>query len=200
MAKLRIIQDEYLLLALKNGDYRAFETVYNKYRAVLLSKFRKGFQSEELVQDSLQELFLKVWKSRRSIDPCQSFLAYLYKIAEHIIADFYRRVEREKRAQLEISAASSEHYSYIEENLVTKEKSHLVNQIISKLPVKQQNVFKMFKLEGKSYKEISGQLGISMSTINKHLYAANGYVKRQVLSKSEIFMTCLLTIILPDYI
>jgi len=195
MGELKSQQDEYLLLALKNGDRAAFNVVYTRYRRTLLLKFRKGLQSEEVAQDSLQELFLKVWKSHRSIDPRQSFRSYLHKIAEHMIIDFYRAAARNRRMQSEIIADTPDYYSHIEENLVTKEKRRLVNQIIAQLPVKQQHVFRMFKLEGKSYREISGQLGISMSTINKHVYAANTYVRERVLSKSDIFMSCLLTIV-----
>lgn len=200
MGKIGIKQDEFLLVALKNGDYGAFETVYKKYKAAMLAKFRKGFPSEELAQDSLQELFLKVWKSRRAIDPSQSFLAYLYKIAEHIIIDYYRGAARERKLRSEITALSLDYYSHIEENVFRKEKRYLVNQIISQLPLKQQNVFKLFKLEGKSYKEISRQLGVSISTINKQVFAANTFVKYKILSRSEIFMSFLMTFVLPEWI
>ena len=200
MENFIIRQDEMLLVALKNGDSGAFEVLYHRYKVMMLTKFRKSLQSDELAQDFLQELFLKVWKIRQAIDPSKSFKSYLYKISEHMIIDFYRVAARERKLQSDITAVYSEQYAHVEETLVKKEKRYHVNQIISQLPVKQQDVFKLFKLEGKSYKEIARILGISVSTINKHVFAANTFVKHRILSKREFFMSFFLTIFLPEWI
>jgi RNA polymerase sigma-70 factor (ECF subfamily) len=58
---------------------------------------------------------------------------------------------------------------HIEEMLLTKESAAILQQAIESLPAQRQQVFRFCKLEGKSYKEVSEILGISVSTISDHI-------------------------------
>ncbi|RDC55251.1 hypothetical protein DU508_16875 [Pedobacter chinensis] len=81
-----------------------------------------------------------------------------------------------------MSANNSELYTHIEEDLFAKENKELLQKVIDKLPPQRKKVFTLFRLEGKSYEEISNLLGISPSIVSDHLLKANRFIKAEILS------------------
>src|SRR5690606_5669835 len=111
-------------------------------------------KSDILVEEVLQDVFLKIWEQRASIDPTRSFKAYLYRIAENRVYDFFRKAAKERGILQEIIAANSELYTHVEEALLRKENSELLNDVLARLPYQRKRIFVACKLEGKSYKEV----------------------------------------------
>ena len=69
----------------------------------------------------------------------------------------------------------------VEEHFISKENSGILYQAIELLPPKRKLVFRLCKLEGKTYEEVSLLLGISLSTISDHIVKANLFIKSQLL-------------------
>ncbi len=160
-----------LLLKLREGNEAAFSELYNRYAKRIAAKLLKLLKSRELAQDILQDVFIKVWDVRRSIDPEQSFPAYLYRIAVNLSANAYRKSLREAYMRSQIESAKAG-YSHVEESVFGKEDASILQEALSKLPERQREVFILHKLEGKSYKEISEQLAITPSAVNQHIQRA----------------------------
>jgi RNA polymerase sigma-70 factor (ECF subfamily) len=74
-------------------------------------------------------------------------------------------------------------YNHIEETLVSKESAGMLHQAINSLPVKRRRIFMLCKLDGKSYDEVSRQLGISTSTISDHIVKANLFIRSYMLDQ-----------------
>lgn len=162
-------EEKELLIALQSGDQKAFENIYRVYSPRLFGKLIKLVKSETHAQEILQDVFLKVWEYKKSIDPEKSFRAFLFKIAENKAYDFFRKVAREKDRELELIAACTDNYTAIEEYISQDENLIILEKAIESLPPQRQQVFRLCKLEGKSYKEVSDLLGISVSTISDHI-------------------------------
>jgi len=141
---------------------------------------------ESIAEELLQDLFVKIWEKRSLVDPQQSFKAYLYKIAERIVYDHFRRLTREARLKGEFSAISSELYSHTEENIFKREAEAKIHAAIEKLPHQQKQVFTLCKIEGKSYEEVSKILGISVVTINTHITRATKTIKAHLKSNDSM--------------
>ncbi|MEJ2883235.1 RNA polymerase sigma factor [Pedobacter sp. GR22-6] len=170
-------QEIELTLLLKKGDKNAFAKLYDLYKQPLTANLFKLLKSEELTFDILQDLFLKIWENREQIDPDKSFRAYLFRIAENMVYDYYRRAARDSKMQLDIMQTSTEIYSYIEEDLLIRENSALLREAVALMPPQRRQVFTLCKLEGKSYKEVEQLMGINPKTINSHLFQASKFLK-----------------------
>ncbi|MBE9601543.1 RNA polymerase sigma factor [Pedobacter sp. MC2016-24] len=192
------LSEEELILLLKNGDKNAFETIYERHKHHITAKLLKLLKSEELTFDILQDLFLKIWEKREQINTEKSFRAYIFRIAENMVYDHYRKATRNAKMQMRIMQSSTEIYSYIEENLVIKEHSNLLKDAITRMPTQRQRVFTLFKLEGKSYKEIEIIMGISPKTINNHLLLANKFLKQYFSKNSDIMLAFLIAALLNE--
>jgi len=82
-------QEKDLLIELIYGNELAFEKIYRLYSPRLFGKLLKLVKSESQAQEILQDVFLKLWEHRKSIDPEKSFRSFLFKIAENKVYDFF---------------------------------------------------------------------------------------------------------------
>ncbi|MHA4894371.1 RNA polymerase sigma factor [Pedobacter sp. PWIIR3] len=168
------------LAALKSGSNTAFKFFYDRYSPQLYKKLLKMVHIQEIAEELLQDLFYKLWEKRESIDEEQSFQGYLYRISEHMVYDHYRKATRQARLAREVAQQSTELHSPIEDFIDGKDARRQIAEAISRLPDMQKRVFTLCKIEGKSYEEVSEQLGISKATINTHISRATKTLKAKL--------------------
>jgi RNA polymerase sigma-70 factor (ECF subfamily) len=136
-------------------------------------------KSEDDAKELLQDVFFKVWTKRDFIDVEQSFRSYLFQIAKYTVYNHIRRKKLEDQILDYIYIHSVEGYTHIEEELLYKENEEWLLGIIERLPLQRKRIFKLCKIEGKSYIEVSELLGISTSTINDHIVKATRFIREQ---------------------
>ena len=168
-----------LLMALKAGDRPAFEQIYQNYSPRIYLNVLRMVKSAEDAQEILQEVFVKVWEKRELIDPSQSFKSYLFQISKFTVYNFIRRINLDKKLKAYLARENSELYTHIEESIAYMESEQFVQDTIEKLSPQRKQVYKLCKIEGKSYAEVSEQLGITQSTINDHIVKATKFLKAQ---------------------
>ncbi|MDR2283866.1 MAG: RNA polymerase sigma-70 factor [Sphingobacterium sp.] len=173
------MQEREQLLLLKRGDYAAFDALYTEYSPRILGRLIRLLGQADTAEELLQDLFFRVWEKREQIDVDQSFKGYLFKIAQNLVYDYFRKQSVDERYRAEFVRNYSELYGHIEEDIIFKQTEERLMSAIDKLPPQCRQVYILFKLEGKSYVEISQLLGISKSTINNHLTKANGILKKE---------------------
>jgi len=171
------LQEKEILGQLRQGNQLAFEKIYKSYSPVLYGKLLRMVKSVPQTEEILQDVFLKVWEYRESIDLEKSFRSFLFKIAENKAYDFFRKASRDKKFEADLIALSTVNFIELEEFLANDEKTAWLDKVINTLPPQRQQVFKLCKLEGKSYREVSESLGISISTISDHIVKATKSIR-----------------------
>lgn len=166
-----------LLLRMKAGDPEAFNTLYDFHCLDVYRKIISMVKIENTADELTQDLFVKIWDKRHLIDPSQPFRFYLFKIAQRLVIDFYRKASRDEKLKSAIKAIGSAQSNTVENGVLLKESQHIFNQAINRLPLQQQRVFQLCKIEGRSYQEVSELLGISTATINNHIVRATKAVR-----------------------
>src|SRR5690606_24014533 len=138
----------------------------------------------------------KVWENRSQINAERSFQAYLYRIAENMVVDFFRKASRDHKLQLHLFSNAEECYSHIEEQLVDKERKAIIDLAINELSPQCRLVFTLCKVEGRSYDEVSKMLKISPNTISNHLIKAKKQLKGRLQNQADWvhFSLCLLAL------
>ena len=189
------IDESELLLQLRDGDAVAFESLYLRYAEKLSAQLFRLLKSWEEVEEALQQLFVKVWENRGNIDPGKSFQAYLYKIASNIANDYYRKLSKDK--ELANNMLQQIALLYDPDTLTAQiQADEELMRTIEKLPPQRKTVFKLCKLEGKSYTEVSRMLSISEATVGDHIAKANRFIynnyDKSIFMLSLIYATSLL--------
>lgn len=186
-----VFPERELINRIKSGDQVAFEQLYFQYAGKLTHRLLHLLKSEELAQDILQDVFLKVWEVRDRLDPELSFGAFLYTIAGNFCKNSFRKAMSQQI--YEQHHGFEEAYSPVEQHLDRKEAELALESALAKLTPRQKEVFTLHKIEGRSYKEISELLGITPNTINQLIQQANKQLKAQFLTHSLLLASILLS-------
>lgn len=191
--------EKELLSLLLNGNEQAFEKIYQLYSNRLYGNLLKLVKSEAEAQEILQDVFLKIWLNRQNIDLEKSFRSYLFKIAENKVVDFFRKVARDKKREAQLISLATNEYMPVEDLLQSDEKAAILQKAIDSLPPQRQQVFRLCKLEGKSYKEVSELLGISVSTISDHIVKATKAIRSYFENNDQALMSLFIVAFCASY-
>ena len=173
---------------LKNGGRKGFDFIYARYSKMLLPKMQRMVKSPEIVDELLQDVFLKVWLNRADIDLSKSFTGWIFTVAQNVIYAYYRKLALDVKMQKHVLETFAEFYDQTEDYIFNKEKISLLNEAIAKLPAQRKEIFKLCKIEGKSYQEAADILSLSASTVSNQLVSATKYIKRYVFFHSQEFI------------
>jgi len=173
---------------LKNGQRSAFDFVYKKYSKSLLSRMQRMVKSPEIADELLQDVFLKVWTNRADIDLDKSFKGWIFTIAQTTVFTYYRKLALDKKMQQHVLEVFVEFYEQTEEYIFNKERMQLLNSAVDQLPPQRKEIFRLCKIEGKSYQEAAELLSISPSTVSNQLVSATKSIKRYVFFHSQEFL------------
>lgn len=160
-----------------NGQKEAFEKVYAAYHYKVYKLAIKFVKSEEIAKEVVQDVFVKIWVSRHTINKELSFSAYLFTIAHNHIFNLLKRAAKETSLKSEILAAAELTTNQTEDAVITAEYESLASHAIEHLPPQRKIVFKLCRQEGKSYEEVAQELGISKSTVKDHMVKAVKTIK-----------------------
>ncbi len=171
-----------LLTSLRRGDEHAFEILYERYSSQIYSNILRMVKSVEVAEDLLQLVFIRVWDKRSTLDIDKSFKSFLYRIAENIVYDYFRKAARDRDLLSKMMLHGEASYLHIEHWVDEKENKAVLEKALAKLPPKRRQIYQLCKLEGHSYSQISEMLGISPSTVNDHIVKASKTVKEYLLN------------------
>lgn len=151
------------------------EAVFLDHRAPLL-RFLRARGAGDSAEDLLQELWIKA--AAGASGPIAEPLAYLYRAANNLMLDRRRSELRAARrdqdwtdstggAEIGISDAPSG-----ERALIARETLEQAEAALKALGDRTELIFRRFRVEGVSQRQIADELGISLSAIEKHLQKA----------------------------
>ena len=173
------------VIALKEGDQKAFKNLFEEY-AKRIFVFAKGYlKSNQEAEEVVQEVFIKVWNVRDSINTSLSFKSYLFKITYNYVREIFLKKGRENTYKHELLDASVDFDNRTEERIDYHSLLELVEQLIDQLPPRQKEIVILKRKRGLPVKEIASLLEISPRTVEKHLSEALKTLK-QGLSAENI--------------
>ncbi|WMI64124.1 RNA polymerase sigma-70 factor [Aestuariibaculum sp. YM273] len=162
--------------AIKNGNRKAFERLYSDYYEKLCT-FLLGYTDDEIiVEDIVQDVFLKIWTNRKKINITTSLNSYLYKTAYITLMGNYRELKKKN------NMLSTYYYTALIQASDTDddEKTSLIKKLkncIDNLPERSKEVFQENKISGLKYSEVAKKLDISIKTVEGHISRALSFIR-----------------------
>ncbi|MCE7067147.1 RNA polymerase sigma factor [Dyadobacter sp. CY326] len=159
--------EKEILQQVASGNERAFRALFNKYHHKLGSYIFHILKSDELAEEIVQDVFLKVWTNRASLGEINNFQAYLLVISKNHALNCLKKIANEKALTSHLDVWNLE--TQPEESSEDNERYSLVDQAIDQLPKQQKLVYLLSRHERLQYAEIANRLSISQKTVKKYL-------------------------------
>ncbi|WP_073003493.1 RNA polymerase sigma factor [Mariniphaga anaerophila] len=170
-----------LLILLKKGDMLAFDTIYKQYSKRLYAFVFRYLKQDNDTEEIVQEVFLKIWESRKKIDLYTSFDSFLFTIAYNSTISLLRKRVNEKKYLDHIKSRQQvNNAENIIDDIHFKEMSRQVEVLLDELTPRQKEVFVLSREDGLTHDEIAEKLGISSNTVKNHLVATLAFLKSKL--------------------
>lgn len=181
-ARLKLIElrrecDEELMERCAAGSHEAFQCLVERYRGRLMNVVGRFINDRDRAEDIVQEVFLRVFRSRRSYKRQGRFSTWIFTIAVNLAKNEIRRkVRRKGEVSLDAlqeaigpTVATSDPSPGAEDRLGTEEIRATVTEAIAKLPVKYREAVVLRDIEGLAYEEIASILRIPGGTVRSRI-------------------------------
>src|SRR5579872_2983422 len=99
--------DTRMMMRVKRGDHAALNWLVQKYRAPIIHYLFGIVHNEAAAEDLAQDVFLRVFRSRKDYEPRAQFKSWLYRIARNVAFNWIRDHSAETHAK-SMDAPSSE--------------------------------------------------------------------------------------------
>lgn len=177
-------------------------SLFRKYYPSLLFYATRLVGEEAEAEDIVQDVFAELWKRKETIEVGEQIHAFLYRsvytkalnlLKHKSVVDHYCTMEEELHShRLEFYQPDNSEVIKMIEN---KELHTEINTAINELPDKCQKIFKLSYLHELKNKEIADIMGISLRTVEAHMYKALKFLRKR-LEHLSIFLYLILLKIL----
>lgn len=188
MTREALHNEKDLLLQIASGNEAAFAHLVNHYWQKVFSICLTYVKLPETAEDICQEIFLKVWHKRESLETIDSFDNYIFIITRNTVVSTLRKTSFQKNVQQEIADTMAASQTSAEEILVSKKLSELLATAVGQLPPQQQKIWQLSRDAGLSHDEIAREMGISKNTVKVHLVRAISFIRSYLARYLSLFI------------
>ena len=181
--------DARLMLRVREDDAFAFEELVRRYQARLLTILRNMMGSRELSEDLAQDVFMRIYRARKSYTPDAKFSTWLFRIASNVAKNAKRSKSRRREVNVgneesDFSAANPlEQMAQAASGMMPTrqvdqlERADMVRIAMESLNERQRLALLLSKFEGMSYADIAETMELSTSAIKSLLSRARTNLK-----------------------
>jgi RNA polymerase sigma factor (sigma-70 family) len=178
LGKNHKITEEILVALLKEKQKQGMDILYDNYSAVLYGVIFRIVRSEELADDLLQEVFVKIWKNFSQYDPGKSRLyTWIIHIARNLAIDKVRSrefVNSGKNQDIEnvVPFDPGSNNTYNPDVIGVKE-------LAGQLSADQQMIIDLLYFKGYTQAEVAEELNLPLGTVKTRVRLAINILRRK---------------------
>nr|WKN36206.1 RNA polymerase sigma factor [Tunicatimonas sp. TK19036] len=193
------LPDIYLWKQLKKDDHHAFETIYRRHYPALYRFALRFYPNNVVAEQSIQELFIRIWERRSHIAEVDSPKAYLFTALRREL------LQQKKKITLpSIAFTPSMAFVYSPQDIQIQQEEESLRhaelvEALNTLPVRQREAVYLKYYEELSYQEVSRIMGINYQSVVNLIFRAFSSLKtnKQLQHYAQYYrlvpITCLLT-------
>jgi RNA polymerase sigma-70 factor (ECF subfamily) len=176
--------DQPLIARAKAGEIEAFEALLFRYQRQVLGTALRFLANRDDARDAAQEVFLKLYRHLRDLDPERPVAPWLYRVTINVCHDIVRRRR---------GAFSGADFTWAESmpqtggpdadpgrRLILEEEWRTLQQALATLPEKERAAIILRDVEELETREVAQILGTSEVTVRSHISRARMKIKRHL--------------------
>lgn len=175
--------DELLAKMAKEGDMRAFEELFGRYKKPILNFIYRLIGNKETAEEVALEVFMKVHGNLAIYDPDKKFSTWIFTIARNLSKNALRDKRYFKDRSLEETVAEGEDILKLKDVIsdpnarpdIVAQDNELnaeAQEVLDSLPAEYREVISLCSIQGLTQDEASKILGCSIATVSIRLEKA----------------------------
>ena len=180
-------EDRELVRRCLKGDQDAFRILLAKYERPVYGLVRRMIRDEEDARDLAQEAFIRAFKNLKQFDLERKFSSWLFRIANNLCIDHYRRrrlatvpmvrrVDGEDEETWDLPDSGPDPA----ETFSDRERSRRLLVAIESLPPVYRMVILLRHQQGLAYDEIAGTMELPLGTVKARIHRAHRLLKEKL--------------------
>jgi len=167
-----------ILKQFRNGDNFAFKKIYERYFDALFLFGKKYISSQDIMEDILQEIFIKAWEKRAYFFHELALKAFLYKSVKNSCLNHIEHQTVKKKFESRQDANSYDENIFYR-NIIEEEVNRHISEAVKELPESARIIY-LLSLKGVKNKDIAEDLKISINTVKTQKLRANRFLKEKL--------------------
>jgi RNA polymerase sigma-70 factor (ECF subfamily) len=189
------VEAKILLKQFKANNKDAINKLYEMFSRKLYNFAFSYLKTEEDALDVVQTVFVNLWDKRKNISDDSNLESYLFTVTKNAVISTFRKKVQEKKYLENLRQTTVLSYNDTDEKYDYEILYEKIQKLIEELPEKRRHIFKLYKEEGLSNKEIAEKLNISVKTVEDHKTKAKHFIKNN-LEKSGFIALLLFEVFL----
>jgi RNA polymerase sigma-70 factor, ECF subfamily len=165
--------DIELMLRAKSGDDGAFSELMRRHYKGVVNYIYRYTNLKENSEDLAQEVFLRIYRSRKHYRPEAKFSTWLYKIATNVSLTHVKKKNNNLSLD-EISDSAGEigddELEIADDLIYRKEIKEVIFEAMESLPEREKAAIMLCKYEGLSYEETAEVLECTVGAVKAYVH------------------------------
>lgn len=168
MQEQDLMTDSCLIKALKNEDKQAFQTLYDLHWKDLYKTAYARFRDKQDAEDSVQDIFIKIWEIRHTLEITSSLKAYLQTALKFKIIRVLSRADLHQKTMEHLVYRMTEMQATILDVMAASDLERTLSQAVGQFPENMQKIF-ILRSEDYTVREIAEALGLAEQTVRNNV-------------------------------
>jgi RNA polymerase sigma-70 factor (ECF subfamily) len=180
------VQDTIYFTRLKAGEEMAFDYFFSRYYAGLCVFAKKFLKDAGQAEETVQDVFLKLWRNRNTLDITFSVRAYLFTSVKNQCLDALKHTKlgRDCLEKLADSIPGPRNETW--DTYVESELFEFLDKAVEKLPAECRKIFRESRFDFIPNREIAQKEGLSVKTVENQLTKALKMIRNELRDYLEM--------------
>jgi RNA polymerase sigma-70 factor (ECF subfamily) len=150
---------------------KAFESLYKSFHKMLWHYAKEMLKDEDEAEDTVQQIFIRIWEKRDSLLISSSIKSYLFTSVRNACLKKMEKAAREKAID-PLESSEMERAGKAQDPAQFKDLQTAIQTSIESLPERCRLIFKLSRFGGLTYTEIAKELELSVKTVENQMSKA----------------------------
>lgn len=165
---------------LRRDDKNVMKIIFDLYHLRIYKFSVVYLKNNQDAYDLVQDVFIKIWESRFSLNADTNFEAYMFTIARNTMISLIRKRLTEQKYLTHVAHAGNTNNAETDEYTNFNFLKQQYDTLIELLPEKRKEIFILSREKGLSNREIALLKGISEKTVENQITRALSFFRQHL--------------------